>query len=325
MNGATLGTVQHDERSEFPQPPQDSEWWQESAFVTWYDHDADIGGIIRIGHEPNHNGGQTALWFGLVTHNGQRYRRNVTSRLTTGDRPADGLGALDGRYRLTYDGVLRFLVDDDDCKVDLQIVDFYPRTHFFAATGSLTEDFASNHFESSGQITGTVQLADTVYDVDGLCHRDRSWGIRHWNTLLNSRWVPGTFGPDLSFGSITWHTVDGAIGQHGYVVRHGEVTLATDVDVVVMMEADGTTFRGGTATWTLPGEEPFTIECALVDGILSQHHGVAVVDAPGQVHHGGRRGFCHLEVSTNPRAGTRPVTEALRAVSTDGLSHRPPA
>lgn len=320
---AALTVLEHGEASELPQEPTAEEWWQDSAFVAWHAREAGIGGVFRIGHEPNHAGGIAALWFGLVTRDGTRYRRNTTNRLGPADRRPDAFGALDGRYEIAYDGTLRYRVEDDGCKLELEVEDFYPRTDFFPAdAGTLVDDFASSHFEASGRITGSVVLGDTRYEVDGLCHRDRSWGIRRWDTLLNHRWVPGTFGPELSFGSIAWHGVDGTVRQFGYVVRNGEVVHALDVDTVVHMEPDGTTYRGGTVKWTLPGDEELVIECAPVDAVLNEHHGIACVDAFCEVEHEGRLGFCDLEVSTNPRAGAGPITAALRATNVDGLSKR---
>jgi hypothetical protein len=317
------GTLEHGEASERRQAPSDDEWWQDSAFVVWHADEAGIGGVIRIGHEPNHEGGLAALWFGLVTQDGARYRRNTTNRLGDGDRPADGFGALDGRYRLVYEDGLRMRVDDRDCSVDLAIEDFYPRTDFFPPTaGTLVDDFASSHFETSGRISGAVVLGDRSYEVEGLCHRDRSWGLRRWDTLLNHRWVPGTVGPELSFGSISWHGIDGTLRQFGYVVRDGAVVRAEAVDIVVAMEADGMSYRGGTATWRFADGEELVLDCVPVDGIVFEHHGVASVDGICAVEVEGRRGFCDLEVSTNPRAGSGPVTTAVRAANSDGLSRR---
>jgi hypothetical protein len=315
--------VEHDETSELPQRPGADEWWQDSVFLAWHAHDAGIGGVFRIGHEPNHGGGIAALWFGLVTRDGTRYRRNTANPLGHTDRREGVFGALGGKYEIAYDGRMRYRVDDEDCRLELEVEDFYPRTDFFPSdAGTLVDEFASSHYETSGRVTGAVVVGGAEYTIDGLCHRDHSWGVRRWDTLLNHRWVPGTFGPDLSFGSIAWHAVDGTVRRYGYLVRDGEVVRANDVDIVVMMEADGTTYRGGTATWTLPDGERFAIECAPVDAVVSEHHGVACVDAFCEVRHEGRVGFCDLEVSTNPRGGAGPITAALRATRVDGLTKR---
>jgi hypothetical protein len=318
-------TVRHDAGSELRQAPEPDEWWQDSAFLTWYSRDCGIGGITRIGHEPHHGGGIAALWCGVLTKDGRRFRRNTATPLTGGDLRADGFGALDGRHRLVHDGhVLRYRVQEEGCVVDLAVEDFYPRTDFFPKdAGTLVDDFASSHFETSGRITGTVELGGKRYEIeDGLCHRDRSWGIRRWDTLLNHRWTPGTFGPELSYGCISWHAIDGTLAQYGYVVRDGVVTHADAVDVVVAMEADGTSYRGGTTTMSFAGGEAITIDCRTIDAVVSEHHGVACVDAICEVELDGRVGFCDLEVSTNPRAGSGRITAAVRAAMADGVSHR---
>jgi hypothetical protein len=318
------GYVQHGENSEGRQEPDPTEeWWQDSVFVAWHAQAAGIGGIFRIGHEPGFSGGVSALWFGLVTHEGLRYRRGGVTPLSAADRIDGGFGAREGAYRQFYDGRMRYVVDDEDLHLDLAVEDFYPRTDFFPPdAGTVSQDFASAHYECSGRITGAVRLGGRDFEVDGLCHRDHSWGARRWNLLLNHRWMPGTFGPELSFGSIAWHGVDDTVRQFGYLVRSGEVTIADAVDITVTIEPDGTTARAGRTEWTLPGEPPVIIDCAPFDGTVSEHHGVGVVDSICALEREGRLGFCDLEISTNPRLGTRPIATALRATNVDGLSRR---
>ncbi|MBI3213428.1 MAG: hypothetical protein HYZ38_06395 [Mycobacterium sp.] len=318
------GFTQHPETSETRQTPDPhDQWWQDSVFLTWYARAAGIGGVFRIGHEPNFGGGISTLWFGLVTDSGTRYRRNVVSALMAEDFPADGFGAMSGRYQQTFDGRMHYRAHDEDLFLDLTVEDFYPRTDFFPPdAGTVSQDFASSHYECSGRISGIVRLAGRDHEVDGLCHRDHSWGTRRWDTLLNHRWMPGTFGPELSFGSIAWHGVDGSLRQFGYLVRDGEVVIADAVDMAVTIEADGTTCRAGTTVWTLPGGERLTIAAAPYDGVISEHHGVGVVDSICELERNGVSGFCDLEISTNPRHGALPIRTAVRAVNVDGLSHR---
>lgn len=320
MSGFTV----HSEASEGRQTPDPTDrWWQDSVFVAWNAREAGIGGLFRLAHEPNFEGGVSSLWFGLVTKDGKRYRRNVLSSLTDADLLPRGFGAMGGRYQQIFDGQMRYRAEDEDLFVDLAVEDFYPRTDFFPSdAGTLSQDFASAHYECSGRITGVVRLGGTEYEVDGLCHRDHSWGTRRWDTLLNHRWMPGTFGLHLSFGSIAWNGVDGSVRQFGYLVRHGEIVIADSVDIAVTIEADGTTCRAGTTVWTLPGGERFVIDGAPYDGVVSENHGVCVVDSICELERDGHVGFCDLEISTNPRLGTAPIRTALRATNVDGLSLR---
>jgi hypothetical protein len=310
------------ERDELPHPKEDHELWQEGVAVPWHDGNAGIGGYLRIGHEPNCDGGVAALGFGIVTREGARYRRNATSALTEADRLDNGFGACDGRYRAQYDGGMTIRVVDDDCRLELELEDFYPRMDFFGAAAGDVRKVAPHHFETSGRIRGTAELASTRFEVDGLFHRDHSWGIRHWDSFLTHRWVVGTVGPELSFGLVTWHALDGALRRFGYVVRDGEALAATDVDIAVHMEPDGATYRGGTATWLLPTGDPLILNCQVLDAIVIERHGLNWVDAICELEHAGHAGFCCLEASTNPRAGTAPIRTALRAALVDGLSRR---
>jgi len=322
MAEATLELTTYESAAELPHEAGPDEWWQESVVLMWNDMDAGIGGLIRIGHEPNHAGGITPLWFGVFTSDGTRYRRNVISPLTAEDKLENGFGSYEGRYRFTWEDGVRLQVEDEDLSIDIQERDFFPGTGFFPKdSGSLTEEFAAAHIESSGAVTGTITVAGTTYEVDGLTHRDHSWGTRKWDTVLSHRWFPATFGPDLSLGAIAWHTRDGTLARYGYVARDGQIEPIDDFDVFVEMEPDALTYRGGTGTWTV-GDEQLVVRANPIDALLSEHHDVVCIDAISEVEHDGRTGFGILEASTNPRGGTGPVLAALRANTTNGLSRR---
>ena len=321
-DATTFEVVTHDQSVELPHEPESDEWWQESVVVMWSDTDSEIGGLIRIGHEPNHEGGITPLWFGVFAGDGIRYRRNVTSALTDEDRLEHGWGSYDGRYRFTWEDGVRLQVDDEDLSIDIHMRDFYAGTDFFPKDGGpLTEAAAKTHTESSGAVTGAITLDGKTYEVDGLGHRDHSWGTRKWDTILTHRWFPATFGPDLSFGSITWLASDGSLAKLGYVARDGEVHAVDEFDIAVKMEPDGLTHRGGTGTWTM-GDEQFVIEAKPIDSLLSEHHNVVCIDGISVVEHEGRTGFGVFEASNNPRAGAGPVLTSIRANTTNGLSRR---
>ena len=144
----------------------------------------------------------------------------------------------------------------------------------------MVEDFAKHHYETSGGVRGTAVLQGRTYEIDGMCHRDHSWGVRRWDSvLLSHRWVSGTIGPELSFGSMAWHAVDNSVVKIGYVVRDGELTLATGIDVVTHLELDGITHRGGEITWTLADGSSLHAVCTVVDGVVTGNHGVVWIDS----------------------------------------------
>lgn len=74
-------------------------------------------------------------------------------------------------------------------------------------------------------------------------HRDHSWGLGKTMTLKSHRWISGTFGPDLSFGSILWHASDESLVKVGYLVRDRQISCAAEVDAVTFLEPDGLTSR----------------------------------------------------------------------------------
>jgi hypothetical protein len=277
-----------------------------------------VGGVHRIGHEVS--AGVTALWCGVVSRDGVRYRRSQAISYRPEDRLPDGFAA-GPTQRITFDPQPRLSVKEDGCELDLVVTDFYPRTDFFPKDAAVSTEFAAHHFETSGRVRGTAVLGGATYEIDGFGHRDHSWGPRRWDTLLSHRWVSGTFGPQLSFGSVVWHDVGGTLLQIGYLVRDGEVTYA-DVDVIVHMEADALTHRGGEVTWRTADGEQLTLHPRAVDGVLSMHRGVACVDTLCEVEHEGLIGACDFEISTNPRAGGGRVVTVLRAAAEDGLTKR---
>ena len=307
------------ERDEFPHPIGADVNWQESVFIWWRDVNRPIGGIFRMGHEPNK--GRAAIWFGV--HAGStRFLRNLPDAAldTEADRKGPGLTAGEG-WSFLYDGGPRIRVRQPEVELALDVEDFYPRTDFFAKdAGSLADDYAAGHFEASGRAVGRLTLDGETYDIEAWCHRDHSWGERRWDTLLSHRWVSGCAGPALSFGSISWHSVDGNLARFGYVVREGEVAIAERVDMTVHMACDALTYSGGEVTWWLPGGDVLTVAPKVEAAYLNMHEGIAFVDAVSSFEYEGRTGFCDLEVTANPRGGTAPVTQCLLATRQDGLS-----
>ena len=208
----------------------------------------------------------------------------------------------------------RFRFETEAVELDLRYTDLYPLTDFMPrGSAALTEEFAPHHYESSSRVVGTARVGDATYDIDGFGHRDHSWGVRRWDDALAvHRWVCGVIEPDLAFGSITWLAPGSPLVGGGYVVRDGEVRIADATDVVVWLEADGVTHRGGELALTF-GEERLVFTCHATDGWVNRHHDVVWIDELCTVEHNGRTGYADFEVSHNPRMGTAPLSVFLRS------------
>jgi hypothetical protein len=294
-------------------PATDDADWQESVFVHWYDSNAGIGGVTRIGHEPNRaGGGRSALHCFVATADGIRFRRNdFALQLEEATRPRSFRAG--GSSWHVDSGQPTLEIHEPGLDVDLTMEHFYPLTDFFPPTGSMVEDFAKDHYETSGRIRGTARIGGRALDVDGLYHRDHSWGIRKTMTLKSHRWISGTFGPDLSFGSICWHSADDALVKVGYLVRDGELLYAQDVDVITYLDVDGLTHRGGEVAWSMPDGSGLRLHARPFDAVVAQLHNVYYID---------RAGMCDFEISNNARLGDSPVSLAINAAFGEGLSYR---
>ncbi|PQM45360.1 DUF7064 domain-containing protein [Mycobacterium talmoniae] len=298
--------------------------WQESVFVHWYDRQAGVGGVSRIGHEPNRPGGGTsALQCFVATADGVRFRRN-DYQLPLEPPVAERAFRAGGSSWLVDQGRPQLVIDEPGVTADLVMDNFYPLTDFFPPTSSMAQDFAADHYETSGRIRGSVRIDGRSYDVDGMYHRDHSWGLRKTMTLKSHRWISGTFGPELSFGSILWHASDESLVKVGYLVRDGQIDYAADVDALAYLEPDGLTHRGGEVRWTMPTGETLEMRAELMDAVVAQLHSVYYIDAICDVRHpdDGRLGMCDFEISNNARMGTGAVGTAISATLQDGFSRR---
>lgn len=319
-----LASVRYPAADDHPHEPGGGPDWQESYVFAWWDDAAGIGGFFRTGHETGRS--VASALVGLVTADGLRYRRNLEDLpLTAGDRGDGFFGVGDGAYTVRFgDGTRRFEIHDGDCDLSLDFEDFYPMYNYYAVTSgqAVGKQVGSDHYQVAGRVAGTVRVAGRHFEVDGLGHRDHSWGDRKWSAVLAHRWLAGSFGPELSFSLVTTLLPGGHMVRMGFVVRDGEVLTVRDSDVAVLIEPDGTSHRGGYGTGLLPGGERLRLDVDVIDGILITLRNLAVVEGIGRVTSGDRVGFCDLEASNNPRQGSDPPPRCLRAVSEDGVSQR---
>lgn len=310
---------------DYPHAPGTQEDWQESVWVQWYDAAAGIGGLHRIGTEPNR--GRANCWFGLITDEGSRFRRVLESvPLRSKDRE-DCFAAGDD-LRMTFeDGRPKLRLAQSECEVSLDFFDDHPRFNLWDYREhkgqELMEELAPKHYEVGGRVVGKVRLGEKAYSVNGLGYRDHSWGPRDYTAWNVHRWVAGTFGPALSFSLVNIHGTQGGLVRTGYVVRDGKPVVAEHIDIVTYLEPDGLTHRGGHAVATLTDGDEIRLDCELVDGVMFNLHEFAGIDTICRVTSGELTGgFGDFEMSNNARNGRDMPTSAIGAALVDGLSTR---
>lgn len=83
--------------------------------------------------------------------------------------------------------------------------------------------FARNRYEQTGWIEGFVESGSRRIELDGMGHRDHSWGNRNWGMPQHWKWFTA-YTPDGSRMINGWiWMARGELGCAGYVVRDGEL------------------------------------------------------------------------------------------------------
>ncbi|MEH6489164.1 DUF7064 domain-containing protein [Hyphomonas oceanitis] len=315
-----------------PHIPSEDRHWQESDCYWFYDRKNGIGGFHRIGQKPNLGTGQVTLF--VFKEGGERYI------LSSGEKAEHELGPDDRQAAKQVvgshtaealgDGRMRFTWGEEECEGDLEFYESFHEPRNWSKTGH-SDDFMSSinsdgHLECSGRIRGTVKIGMNSYNIDGLCHRDRSWGFRDNSraSLHRYRMFSGTVGPELSFASFLLDLKDGPKMVAGFVARHGEDLDVRDLRVITRFDSDGLTPLGATGILTLETGEEVRIEASSVQGFMTPvpEAGAASQDHISTFMYNGKTGFLDLELSTNPGRGTYiPTQEDVTFLAVDqGLS-----
>jgi hypothetical protein len=94
---------------------------------------------------------------------------------------------------------------------------------------------ATERFEQSCRVSGSLQVAGHTQSLDGYGHRDHSWGSRDWRALMQWKWIVAVAGDDLSLHA--WESYALAERQvMGYVQRAGKVVPLVDVQLSIELD-----------------------------------------------------------------------------------------
>ncbi|HEX9684073.1 MAG TPA: hypothetical protein VGA13_13395 [Acidimicrobiales bacterium] len=297
--------------------------WNESMYVFWRDESARVSGWTRIAQQPN--AGATSTFACVALHDdGGRFRMLDLGDYRDGYRDHGRWSGL-GQQWWWEDDVLRISHQSDDCSYDLSWSGFYEPVDFHALMATFVEDLGeinAHHVEQSGSVSGRVHIGDREIDIDALGHRDHSWGHRDTGSMLTSRWMIGTVGPDLSWSGVTVLKSDGALIRTGFVVRGGEVTPMTGVEVNLDTKEDGLSYVRGEATFGLVDGSSLAVTLTDVTpgGILEVPPWLGL-EASAVATIEGRHGVGNCEVSNNITGGsTAPPVLVTGGATTNGLA-----
>ena len=310
----------YDDSWDRPHVPGTSALWQESDCYWFYDQAQGIGGFHRIGQKPNIGKGQLTLF--AFKEGGERFV------MSAGDDTEVDLGAdarQDGRQivgshsaEALGDGRMRFCWDESGCAGDVEFSDSFHRPRNWSKTGH-SDNFmatinADGHLECSGRMRGSLRIGATTYQIDALCHRDRSWGVRDNSraSLHRYRMFSGTVGPELSFASFALDLTSGQSMVGGFVARNGVDEDVRGLRVLVTFDSDGITPVSAAGLLTLESGEVLRIESMSIQGFMTPLPEAACVsqDHISTFTYNGKTGFLDLELCANPGRGSYVPTQA---------------
>ena len=313
--------------ADWPHEPNRDEWWQESVVLGWADPKLEMGGLIRLGHQPNRK--LAKCCFGIVSRNGPGYTRSAQDLpWRPADRLRDGF-AVDNFVSATFDGRShRWVARDELCEMDLRVTDVHHAYDFLTLTPrtETTQTWFSNHLQGGGLFEGWVRLGDRRFELSGSTYRDHSWGTR---LLQNPRadlyagwWLGGAFGSNFSFGFLDGRSQSGDSMPCAYVVLDGKTYSVQVIDAEVSVAlGDGISPKGARVVVYEPELGELTFEAtgfgSVVLELENKHFELSM---PCTVHCGDRVGGGSVETILNPRSGTSRPFWLENAALQNGLS-----
>lgn len=293
-------------------PPANDPHWQESFLILWGDVEKDCGGLFRVGHSPHLNGGEMTVWAYTFTPN-SLHGADMDFAKQEGDCLPDGQGAGQvARYR-TDGNRTHWNYANGTVSFDLLATDYHAPISLWRTHES---NLAYPHSEAACGVSGQLTIGGETIAIDGMGLRDHSWGVRHWGKGKVHRWFNAAFGPDLSMCLLTMYSEGtGHIRRLGYVVRDDVVHYSEDVDIVVHMEPDGATHRGGVGRIRLDdGEVLEFVAEPMTKGFYMSRHDRYLCQTMCRVSHAGRIGVGDFEITENCHDGKK-----VPAVLVNGL------
>lgn len=126
--------------------------------------------------------------------------------------------------------------DDADVQVDLTFAGFHPPYAYSAHRDGCPPYAATDRIEQSGTLKGGIAIGGRRFAIDGLGHRDHSWGTRDWGAFQHYNWFEGQAadGTAVHF----WRLIGlGQVVLRGYVVKDGLMAEITEVALDIHYDA----------------------------------------------------------------------------------------
>ena len=225
--------------------------FNESMYFNAYDPTTRLGSFFRLGNRANEGSGEMTICLYLPDGRvGFMFARpHVTSN--------EAFDAAGMRFevvtpfvelRVSYEGPVVLLTDPLEMADPRRAFKEHPHTpcavHLvFGGSSAMFggepdqpterpgEEFARGHYEQLVSASGTVQVGEETWELNGHGLRDHSWGPRYCQAPWYYRWLTGNVGGDFGFMGSRVARRDGAGSRGGFVWDGGSLHLCHDFKI----------------------------------------------------------------------------------------------
>lgn len=213
---------------ELPHPQvADEEFWRESWYLNFFDHEKEIYGIAWMGVRPNKQHGEILFAIGqgerfLFKH--EDFAIPIPQDIG-GDRTH--FGPLSFRVVEPFQR-WQVVFDDGASKVELEWEAICPVNNWTGYQAA----FNSWHWQHPGRVTGTIDIGTGVIPFSGLGERDRAYGCRNDRSFTNLHWITAQWPDGLAFHTMQM-TADDGEHLYGFVQDDGVASLISRLELDV--------------------------------------------------------------------------------------------
>lgn len=310
----------YDESWDRPHAPSAEPEWQESDWLIFYDARCGVGGIYRLGQEPNLQRGQPMLFVFASGeeryYQGDRLGRSIADvSIAPADRWSNGCQVLGHKVESLGDGQMRYSWEYPETSADLVFSDNFYNPRGWSNSNKdrkLMADFNKDgHLEVAGQLRGVVRIGQKHYDIDALAHRDRSWGNRPIAsgllTTARSLSLYATVGPEFSIAAFAHKRFGAAVNHVGFISRHGKDEDINCLDIFPVLDSDLNSPIGCKAVVTLESGEIIRLDCEVIQSYAGLAPGFTSHQL-GAFTYEGKSGFCDFVLTANHSRGEHYLT-----------------
>jgi hypothetical protein len=199
--------------------------WQESSFIAFVDPVRGLGGLHRIGIQPNQD---VASIFSWTQIDGRMVSEAKRTRLPLPHGPVANAG-LEGVRFATSECLSRMsvLVDRDGVRTDVVFASFTGPVEMSMDVAGAT--IGKGHYNHLGEVTGTIIRDGITHAVDGVGFLDHSWGPRDTSGVFAHRWIMAALDAD---NHINTFPIIGRQGRSmiGYVALDGLLSFVAQLE-----------------------------------------------------------------------------------------------